>query len=136
MDVIDYPWDLAIFFPPCTHLAVSGSRHFEVKRMDGRQQAGASFFMALQAVTMWFAPFVPATGRLFSAYAAIPPAVTVFAGTALGAAAAWFGWREGMPVKRAAMAATCRTGVESSPLSPAFPPSAPAGPPPDAGHSG
>lgn len=48
MDVIDYPWDLAIFFPPCTHLAVSGSRHFEAKRLDGRQQAGASFFMSLQ----------------------------------------------------------------------------------------
>lgn len=48
MDVIDYPWDLAIFHPPCTHLSVSGSRHFEAKRMDGRQQAAVSFFMALQ----------------------------------------------------------------------------------------
>lgn len=47
-DVIDYPWDLAIFHPPCTHLSVSGSRHFEAKRLDGRQQQGASFFMALQ----------------------------------------------------------------------------------------
>lgn len=46
-DVIDYPWDLAIFHPPCTHTAVSGSRHFAAKRMDGRQQAGVSFFMAL-----------------------------------------------------------------------------------------
>jgi hypothetical protein len=44
-DVIDYPWDLAIFHPECTHLSVSGARHFETKRMDGRQQAGASFFM-------------------------------------------------------------------------------------------
>ena len=44
-DVIDYPWDLAIFHPECTHLAVSGARHFEAKRMDGRQQAAASFFM-------------------------------------------------------------------------------------------
>ena len=35
-DVIDYPWDLAIFHPPCTHLSVSGARHFEAKRMDGR----------------------------------------------------------------------------------------------------
>ena len=25
-EVIDYPWDLAIFHPPCTHTAVSGSR--------------------------------------------------------------------------------------------------------------
>ena len=46
-DVIDYPWDLMIAHPPCTHLSVSGSRHFEAKRMDGRQQAGVSFFMAL-----------------------------------------------------------------------------------------
>lgn len=46
-DVIDYPWDLAIFHPPCTHLAVSGSRHFEPKRLDGRQQAAVAFFMRL-----------------------------------------------------------------------------------------
>lgn len=46
-DVIDYPWDIAIFHPECTHLAVSGSRHFEVKRMDGRQQAAVSFFMRI-----------------------------------------------------------------------------------------
>ena len=46
-DVIDYPWDLAIFHPPCTHLSVSGSRHFEGKRMDGRQQAAVSFFMKI-----------------------------------------------------------------------------------------
>lgn len=47
LDVIDYPWDLAIFHPPCTHTSVSGSRHFEAKRMDGRQQAAVSFFMRL-----------------------------------------------------------------------------------------
>lgn len=46
-DVIDYPWDLAIFHPECTHLSVSGARHFEAKRMDGRQQSGASFFMRI-----------------------------------------------------------------------------------------
>ena len=46
-DVIDYPWDLAIFHPECTHLAVSGSRHFEQKRTDGRQQAAVSFFMRI-----------------------------------------------------------------------------------------
>ena len=46
-DVIDYPWDLAIFHPECTHLSVSGSRHFEAKKMDGRQQAGVSFFMKI-----------------------------------------------------------------------------------------
>lgn len=46
-DVIDYPWDLAIFHPPCTHTSVSGARHFAEKWADGRQAAGVSFFMAL-----------------------------------------------------------------------------------------
>ena len=46
-DVIDAPWDLAVFHPPCTHLSVSGARHFAAKRMDGRQQSAVSFFMAL-----------------------------------------------------------------------------------------
>ena len=46
-DVIDYPWDLMIAHPPCTHLSVSGSRHFAAKRMDGRQQAAVSFFMQI-----------------------------------------------------------------------------------------
>ena len=43
-DVIDYPWDLMVAHPPCTHQAVSGARHFAEKRMDGRQQSGVSFF--------------------------------------------------------------------------------------------
>ena len=38
-------WDMIIAFPPCTHLAVSGARHFEEKRKDGRQQEGIDFFM-------------------------------------------------------------------------------------------
>lgn len=46
-DVIDYPWDLAIFHPACTHLSVSGSRYFAEKRMDGRQQAAVAFFMRI-----------------------------------------------------------------------------------------
>lgn len=46
-DVLDYPWDLMIAHPPCTDLSVSGARHFESKRIDGRQQASASFFMML-----------------------------------------------------------------------------------------
>lgn len=46
-DVLDYPFDLAIFHPPCTHLSVSGARHFAEKRKDGRQQSAVSFFMAL-----------------------------------------------------------------------------------------
>jgi hypothetical protein len=47
MDVIGLGWDLMIAFPPCTHLAVSGARHFEEKRKDGRQQEAIKFFMAL-----------------------------------------------------------------------------------------
>lgn len=46
-DVIDYPWDLMIAHPPCTDLSVSGARHFEAKKMDGRQQASVSFFMRI-----------------------------------------------------------------------------------------
>ena len=46
-DVVDYPWDLMIAHPPCTDLSVSGARHFEAKKLDGRQQASASFFMRL-----------------------------------------------------------------------------------------
>ncbi|MGE8210966.1 MAG: tyrosine-type recombinase/integrase [Stenotrophomonas rhizophila] len=46
-DVLGYPWDLMIAHPPCTHLSVSGARHFEAKRRDGRQQSAVSFFMML-----------------------------------------------------------------------------------------
>ena len=46
-DVLNFPWDLMIAHPPCTHLSVSGARHFEHKRQDGRQQSAASFFMLL-----------------------------------------------------------------------------------------
>lgn len=40
-------WDLMIAHPPCTHLAVSGARHFASKREDGRQQKAIDFFMKL-----------------------------------------------------------------------------------------
>jgi len=46
-DVIEQGWHAMISFPPCTHLAVSGARHFEQKRKDGRQQQGIDFFMAM-----------------------------------------------------------------------------------------
>lgn len=46
-DVLDYPWDLMICHPPCTDLSVSGAKHFAAKRMDGRQQASASFALTL-----------------------------------------------------------------------------------------
>ncbi len=47
LDVLNYPWDLMIAHPPCTHLSVSGARHFAAKRIDGRQQSAVSFFMTL-----------------------------------------------------------------------------------------
>lgn len=43
-------YDAMIGFPPCTHLAVSGARHFEIKRKDGRQQQGIDFFLKLSNV--------------------------------------------------------------------------------------
>lgn len=46
-DVLDYPWDLMIAHPPCTDLSVSGAKHFAEKRLAGRQQASASFFLML-----------------------------------------------------------------------------------------
>lgn len=49
-DVLNYPWDMMIAHPPCTHLSVSGARHFEAKKMDGRQQSAVSFFMMLAKV--------------------------------------------------------------------------------------
>ncbi len=47
LDVIGDGWDLMIAHPPCTHLAVSGARHFPAKRADGRQQAALDFVRAL-----------------------------------------------------------------------------------------
>lgn len=46
-DLLDYPWDLMIAHPPCTDLSVSGAAWFKEKRLDGRQQSSASFFMML-----------------------------------------------------------------------------------------
>ena len=40
-------WSAVIAFPPCTHLAASGARHFAAKRADGRQAEGVDFFMAM-----------------------------------------------------------------------------------------
>lgn len=47
LKIIDEGWDMMIAFPPCTHLAVSGARHFEQKKKDGRQQQGIDFFMKM-----------------------------------------------------------------------------------------
>jgi len=47
LEQLDKGWDMLIAFPPCTHLAVSGARHFKEKIADGRQQEGIDFFMEM-----------------------------------------------------------------------------------------
>jgi hypothetical protein len=42
-DIINDGWDMMIAFPPCTHLALSGSQWFKQKIADGRQQEGLQF---------------------------------------------------------------------------------------------
>ena len=49
LDCISRGWDLVIAHPPCTHIAVSGSRWFTQKRADGRQQEAIQFFMDVVA---------------------------------------------------------------------------------------
>jgi len=48
-DVLRDGWDLMVAHPPCTHLAVSGSRYFPQKIADGRQQAALDFVRLLMA---------------------------------------------------------------------------------------
>jgi hypothetical protein len=47
LPVLDRGWDLMVAHPPCTDLAVSGARHFEQKRADGRQREAIRFFQLL-----------------------------------------------------------------------------------------
>lgn len=47
MDIIDHDWDLMITHPPCTHLAVSGARHFAAKQASGVQQEALDFVQKL-----------------------------------------------------------------------------------------
>jgi site-specific DNA-cytosine methylase len=47
IEQVNKGWDMLIAFPPCTHLAVSGARHFPQKIADGRQQQGIDFFMSM-----------------------------------------------------------------------------------------
>jgi hypothetical protein len=42
-------WDMMIAFPPCTDLATSGSKHFEQKKIDGRQQRSIDFLRKLKS---------------------------------------------------------------------------------------
>jgi hypothetical protein len=46
-DVIYDGWDLMIAHPPCTHLAVSGARHFAAKKASGVQDEALDFVRML-----------------------------------------------------------------------------------------
>ena len=47
LEQLNKGWDCMVAFPPCTHLATSGARHFEKKKQDGRQGEAIAFFMAM-----------------------------------------------------------------------------------------
>jgi hypothetical protein len=46
-DIIRHGWDLMICHPPCTHLAVSGARHFAAKKASGVQDEALNFVRRL-----------------------------------------------------------------------------------------
>lgn len=53
-DIINNGFDMMLAFPPCTHLAVSGAKHFEYKKSQGllfsdknEQQQAIEFFLNL-----------------------------------------------------------------------------------------
>lgn len=48
-DVILDGWDLMVAHPPCTHLAVSGARHFKRKAEQGLQDEALAFVRMLMA---------------------------------------------------------------------------------------
>ena len=47
VSILGNGWDLMIAHPPCTHLAVSGARHFAAKRESGVQQEALAFVKIL-----------------------------------------------------------------------------------------
>ena len=47
LDILGDGWDMMIAHPPCTHLAVSGARHFKEKIADGRQNKALDFVRIL-----------------------------------------------------------------------------------------
>jgi len=49
-DIISMGWDLMIAHPPCTHLSVSGARHFAAKQASGVQQQALEFVLRLMEV--------------------------------------------------------------------------------------
>ena len=49
LEILHHEWDLMIAHPPCTHLAVSGARHFEAKKASGVQDEALEFVRKLMA---------------------------------------------------------------------------------------
>jgi hypothetical protein len=47
LDILHNGWDLMIAHPPCTHLAVSGARHFAAKQASGVQEESLRFVRLL-----------------------------------------------------------------------------------------
>ena len=45
--ILDHGWDLMIAHPPCTHLAVSGAKHFAKKQASGVQDEALDFVRLL-----------------------------------------------------------------------------------------
>jgi hypothetical protein len=68
LDVINGGWDCMIAFPPCTDLAMSGAKHFEQKRKDGRQQKSIEFFMTLVNAPIKFIAIENPIGVMSSFY--------------------------------------------------------------------
>ena len=46
-DILNDGWDLMIAHPPCTHLSVSGARHFAAKKASGVQDEALEFVRVL-----------------------------------------------------------------------------------------
>lgn len=44
-ELLGYPWDLVIAFPPCTNLSCIGAAHWKRWQADGTQDRAADFFM-------------------------------------------------------------------------------------------
>jgi hypothetical protein len=47
LNILDHDWDMMIAHPPCTHLAVSGAKHFAAKHASGVQDAALDFVQKL-----------------------------------------------------------------------------------------
>ncbi|MDZ4306282.1 hypothetical protein [Allopontixanthobacter sp.] len=68
-------------------------------RRHGTPWLIAAGFVTFQALAMFTAQSWPGLEQAFTAYAAVPPAVTILAGVLLAAATGWAGWQRGKKVR-------------------------------------